>query len=146
MGLDLRKLEDLKEKMQVEEDFGAIWKFFFDHFGENPDFMALGARADETMHLFLEPILESICKQVVNHEVMAAQFILTEIPDQKFYHGPCLTDAGIAVVFYFEDLKMGMFSLTPALGSGLVHYGRFSTIQTTNKNSFLLQSKSNTSH
>src|SRR5262245_18280111 len=108
--------------------------------------MALGARAEETMHLFLEHILESICKQVVNHEVMAAQFILTEIPNRKFYHGPCLTDASIAVVFHFEDLKMGMFSLTTALGSGLVHYGRFSTILTTNKNSFLLQSKSNTSH
>lgn len=64
MGLDLQKLEDLKEKMQVEEDFGTIWKFFFDHFGENPEFMALGARADETMRLFLEPILESICKTV----------------------------------------------------------------------------------
>jgi len=146
MGLDLRKLEDLKEKMQVEEDFGAIWKFFFDNFGENPEFMALGERADETTRLFLEPILESICAQIVNHEVMTAQFVLTQIRDQKFYHGPCLTDAGIAVVFYFEELKMGMFSLTPSLGSGLVHYGRFSTIPALNKNSFLLQSKSDTSH
>jgi len=146
MELDLRKLEDLKEKMQVEEDFAAIWKFFFDHFGENPEFMALGAQADDTMRMFLEPILESICKQLVNREVMATQFILTELPDQKFYHGPCLTDAGIAVVFYFDDLKMGMFSLTPRLGSGLVHYGRFSTIPAAGKNSFLVQSKNKTSH
>lgn len=146
MELDLRKLEDLKEKMQVEEDFGAIWKFFFDHFGENPEFMELGERADETMRLFLEPILESICKQLVNREVMTAQFILTELPDQKFYHGPCLTDAGIAVVFYFEELKMGMFSLTPGLGSGLVHYGRFSTAPVTGKTPFILQSKNKTSH
>jgi hypothetical protein len=146
MGLDLRKLEDLKEKMQVEEDFGEIWKFFFDHFGESPEFMALGARADETMRMFLEPILESICKQLVNREVMAAEFILTEIPDQKFYHGPCLTDAGIAVVFYFEDVKMGMFSLSPGPGTALVHYGRFSTIPVTGKKPFLVQSKNNTSH
>lgn len=146
MELDLQKLEDLKEKMQLEEDFGVIWKFFFDHFGENPEFMALGERAGETMHFFLEPILEGICKQVVNREVMVAQFILTEIRERNFYHGPCLTDVGIAVVFYFDDLKMGMFSLTPALGSGLVHYGRFSTTPVTDKNSFLLQSKSNTSH
>ncbi len=146
MELDLRKLEDLKEMMQVEEDFAAIWKFFFDHFGENPEFVALGAQAGDAMRLFLEPILESICKQLVNREVMATQFILTEFPDQKFYHGPCLTDVGIAVVFYFDDLKMGMFSLTPGLGSGLVHYGRFSTLPAAAKNSFLVQSKSNTSH
>src|SRR5262245_38077927 len=146
MGLDLRKLEDLKEKMQVEEDFGAIWKFFFDNFGENEEFMKLGERADDDMHQFLEPILESICKQLVNRDVMAAQFILTELSDYKFYHGPCLTDAGIAVVFYFEDLKMGMFSLTPGLGSGLVHYGRFSTMQVTGNSPFLVQSKNTTSH
>jgi hypothetical protein len=146
MGLDLRKLEDLKEKMQVEEDFAVIWKFFFDNFGESPEFMALGERAGETMRLFLEPILESICKQLVNREVMTAEFILTEISDQKFYHGPCLTDAGIAVVFYFDDLKMGMFSLSPGLGSGLVHYGRFSTIPVAGKKTFLVQSKNNTSH
>ena len=146
MGLDLKKLEDLKKKVQAEEDFEAIWKFFFDHFGDNEEFMKLGARADEDMHLFLEPILESICKQLVNRDVMAAQFILTELPDQKFYHGPCLTDAGVAVVFYFDDLKMGMFSLTPGLGSGLVHYGRFSTIPATANVPFLWQSKNNTSH
>ena len=146
MGLDLRKLDDLKELMQTEEDFGVIWKFFFDNFGENHDFMTLGDLAGETMRQFLEPILESICKQIVNHEVMVAQFILTEIPERKFFHGPCLTDAGIAVVFYFEDLKMGMFSLTPSVGSGLVHYGRFSTIPVTGKKSFLVQSKSETSH
>lgn len=146
MGVDLQKLEDLKEKMQVEEDFGEIWKFFFDNFGENEEFMNLGAGADESMRLFLEPILESICKQVVNRDVMAAQFILTELPDQKFFHGPCLTDAGIAVVFYFDDLKMGMFSLTPGLGSGLVHYGRFLTMQAPGKSPFLVQSKNTTSH
>jgi hypothetical protein len=146
MGLDIQKLGELREKMQTEEDFGAIWKFFFDHFGENPEFMAMGERADETMHSFLEPILESICKQALSREVMVAQFILTEAPGQKFYHGPCLTDAGIAVVFYFDDVKTGMFSLTPSLGSGLVHYARFSTIPVPDKHSVFIQSKSNTSH
>jgi hypothetical protein len=57
-----------------------------------------------------------------------------------------LTDAGIAVVFYFDDVKTGMFSLTPSLGSGLVHYARFSTILMTGKQPVLLQSKSKTSH
>src|SRR5215510_9191715 len=146
MALDAQKLEELKEKMQAEEDFAAIWKFFFDHFGENPEFMTLGQSANDSMRFFLEPILESLCKQVVSREVKVEQFILSEIPEKRFFHGPCLTDAGIAVVLYFDDLKLGMFSLTPALGSGLVHYGRFSTIPVTGKNSFLLQSKSNTSH
>lgn len=146
MGLDAQKLEELKEKMQAEDDFAVIWKFFFDHFGENPEFMSLGRRADEAMQFFLEPIVESLCKQVVSQDVMIEQFILSEIPEQRFFHGPCMTDAGIAVVLYFDDLKLGMFSLTPALGSGLIHYGRFSTIPVTGKHSFFVQSKSKTSH
>jgi hypothetical protein len=146
MGLDVQKLEELKQKMQGEEDFAAIWKFFFDHFGENPEFIALGQRADDAKQMFLEPILESLCKQVVKKDVTIAQFILSEIPEKRFCHGPCLTDAGIVVVLYFEDLKMGMFSLTPALGFGLVHYGRFSTLPAPSKHAFFIQSKSKTSH
>jgi hypothetical protein len=144
--MDFQKLEELKDKMQIEEDFGAIWKFFFDHFGDNPEFMGKGERANQDMHQFLEPILESICKQAIDREVMVAQFILTEAPGTRFFHGPCLTDAGIAVVFYFDDVKTGMFSLTPSLGSGLVHYARFTTIPVTDKQSVFFQSKSDTSH
>jgi hypothetical protein len=146
MGLDMQRLEELKEKTQTDDDFGAIWKYFFDHFGENPEFMTMGQRADEDMVSFLEPILESVCKRAVNRDVMVAQFILTEVPDTRFFHGPCLTDAGIAVVFYFDDVKTGMVSLTPSLGTGLVHYARFSTLAVADKRSFFLQSKSNTSH
>ncbi len=151
MSLDQRKLEELEElkaMTQVEEDFAAIWKFFFDHFGERPEFMSLGERADEEMHEFLEPILESVCRKVISREVMVAQFVLTEVEaaGARFYHGPCLTDAGVAVVFYFDDVKAGMISINPSPDTGMIHYARFSTVPVPDRFSALLDSKSNTSH
>lgn len=140
------KLAELKEKMQVEEEFKDIWSFFFDHLGENQEFMTSGQRADAAMHQYLEPLLEGICQQIVSREVMIIQLLLTAVPEHKFYHGPCVTDAGFGCVFYFDDVKMGMMSLSPALGSGLVHFARFTTIPVTDKKSVLLQTKSNTAH
>jgi hypothetical protein len=158
--MNLQKLEDLKAMVQIDEDFGAIWKYFFDHFGEKPEFAALGKPADETVRSYLEPILEDICKRVANREVMIAEFLLSEVPGHGFFHGPCLTDAGIVVVMYFEDVKMGMISLSSGLGglgafgglvpgapgTGIVHYARFTAIPVEKKGAVLLQSKSNTSH
>ncbi|MGH9848085.1 MAG: hypothetical protein ACREEM_56090 [Blastocatellia bacterium] len=144
--MNLQKLEDLKAMVQIDEDFGAVWKFFFDHFGEKPEFAATGKPADGEMQSYLEPILEDICKRIANREVMIADFMLSEVPGHGFYHGPCLTDAGIVVVIYFEDVKMGMVSLTPGIGSGMVHYARFTAVPVESKGGVMLQSRGNTSH
>ncbi len=144
--MNLQKLEDLKAMVQIDEDFGAIWKFFFDHFGEKPEFAATGKPADAAMQSYLEPILEDICKRIANREVMVAEFMLSEVPGHGFYHGPCLTDAGIVVVMYFDDVKMGMVSLTPGIGSGMVHYARFTAVPVESKGSVMVQSRNTTSH
>jgi hypothetical protein len=144
--MDLRKLIDLKAMVQTDEDFGGIWKYFFDNFGEKPEFAATGKPANETMQMYLEPILEDICNRIVEREVMITQMILSEVPSHSFFHGPCLTDAGIAVVIYFDDVKMGMISLTPGLGSGMVHYARFTAVPVINKGAIMIQSKNTTSH
>jgi hypothetical protein len=144
--MDLQKLEDLKAMVQIDEDFSAIWKYFFDHFGEKPEFAAGGRPAGEAIQSYLEPILEDICKRIVNRDVMIAEFMLSEVPGHGFYHGPCLTDAGIAVILYFEDVKMGMMSLTPGLGSGLVHYARFTAVPVESKGAVVLETKNTTSH
>jgi hypothetical protein len=144
--MNLQKLADLKAMVQIDEDFSEIWKFFFDHFGEKPEFASSGQPADDGIQSYLEPILEDICKRMTNRDVMIAEFLLNEVPGYGFYHGPCLTDAGIAVVMYFEDVKMGMISLSPSFGSGLVHYARFTAVPVEKKGAVVVQPRSNTSH
>ena len=144
--MNLQKLEDLKAMVQIDEDFGAIWRFFFDHFGEKPEFAAIGNPANGAMQSYLEPILEDICKRIANREVLIAKFMLSEVPGHGFFHGPCLTDAGIVVVLYFEDVRMGMVSLAPGIESGLVHYARFTALPIEKKGAVMIQSRNETSH
>ena len=57
--MEWQRLEQLKEKVQHEDDFGEIWKFFFDHLGENEKFVQAGQLAGSEMVKLLEPILRA---------------------------------------------------------------------------------------
>jgi hypothetical protein len=144
--MEWQRLEQLKEKIQTENDFGEIWKFFFDHLGENERFVRSGKQADSDIQDFVQPVVANICKHILGREVMIIEMLLTEAPGQHFYHGPCLTDAGLCVVLYFDDIKMGVFSFTQGLGSGLVHYARFTTLPVPRDNVAILRPSKETGH
>lgn len=127
--MDWKKLDELKEMVKTEDDFGKIWKFFFDHLGENMEFMSLGHQTKNKLisKLMKETLKTSAQAQLKKQTVLISNLLLIEIPKRGFYHGPAMVDEYMASVFYFEDLKMGMMSLS-RLGSGWVHYSRFTTL------------------
>src|SRR5262249_52225983 len=45
--MDLSLLETLKDKLLHAKQFSKVWEYFLDHFGENPDFVALGERTQD---------------------------------------------------------------------------------------------------
>ena len=92
------------------------------------------------------PVLEQILKHIVNRDVMVANLLLTTVPGHKFYHGPCMTDAGFGCVLYFEDLRMGMVSLSPGLGTSMVHYARFTTLPVSSKHFVVPPKRRESSH
>jgi hypothetical protein len=141
-----QRLEQLRELLQSEEEFGKIFAFFFDHLGEDETFIQAGVAATSDFQEELLPILESILKRMVKQEVMIAQLLLTEVQTHRFYHGPCLSDAGFGCVLYFDDLKMGLLSLSPSMGSGMVHYARFTTLNVSGKHFVMPPRKRETSH
>lgn len=144
--MEWQRLEQLRNLLQNEEEFGKVFAFFFDHLGENEKFIQQGAQAGPEFHEELLPILENILKRMVNRDVMIAKLLLTEVQAHHFYHGPCLSDAGFGCVLYFDDLKMGLVSLSPGMGSGMVHYARFTTLNVSSKHFVLPPRKRETSH
>jgi len=140
------QIAQLRELVQHEEEFDKIWNFFFDHFGTNEKFAKDGSAASTALIEELMPLLEGIYNRMVNRDVMIAQLLLTEVPGQKFFHGPCVTDAGIGCVLYFADLRMGMVSLSPMQGTNLVHYARFTTIPVPENHFTVTPRKRETSH
>ncbi|HMY73599.1 MAG TPA: hypothetical protein PLQ88_17415, partial [Blastocatellia bacterium] len=94
----------------------------------------------------LKEVLKKVGRQHLNKaSVLVSNMLLIEIPKRHFFHGPAMVDNYMASLFYFEDLKMGMISLA-RLGSGWVHYARFSTLDVTGNKSINLQPGNRTSH
>ena len=101
---------------------------------------------NKTITKLLKETLKQTGQQHLNKSsVLISNFMLIEIPKRGFFHGPAMVDDTIASLFYFEDVKMGMISLT-RLGSGWVHYARFSALDVVSKQSVNLQFGNRTAH
>lgn len=119
---DLSKLLTLKDHMIKATDFTVPCNYFFDHFGESPQFMRSGVRAEAA---FLRPIIEGIGKSMLNKTVSVTGMMITHIPEYQFYHGACFIDGKIANLFYYKDIDMGILSMLQAPG---VLCARFSCV------------------
>jgi hypothetical protein len=121
----LRRLPALKMKMATGTDFTAVFHFFFEHFGEKPDFMKLGKKID---HPMLAQVLTHVAGSVFRNAANIKHSTFLHLPDQHFIHGSCIFEGVMASFFYFEDLDAGMASLMSP-GSLRVQVVRFSIKQ-----------------
>jgi hypothetical protein len=113
--MDLTLLATLKEKIASAKDFGSVWSYFFDHFGEDPAFIALGER---TQDAFLEAILLQVGGELFGRQVALGNLLLTRLPEHHFIHGGFTLGGKLANVIYFDDIQTGLlavlFSVTPS--------------------------------
>jgi hypothetical protein len=109
MEQPLTLLPTLKMKLITAKDFGEVFDFFFDYFGENEHFMKLGHAG---RHELLEQVLVHSAKQVLrsNVIVMKNAFVIL-LPEQQFVHGAGQFNDYLANFFYFEDIDAGMLAL-----------------------------------
>jgi hypothetical protein len=123
--VDLKKLLVLKDKLIKAKDFKEPCDYFLTHFGENPDFIKLGAAADSE---FLLPIIEELGKALLKHRPTDIRLAITEIAEYQFLHGACFLDGRIANLMYFKDIDMGILSLLQAGPPMGVQMARFSCV------------------
>jgi hypothetical protein len=120
--MDLAKLATLREKLLHADDFGTVWKYFLDHFGEDPAFIALGEPASEP---FLEAVFAEVGRQLVGRPVTVRNLRLIRLAEQGFIHGGALLDGRPANVLYFEDVRVGMLGVVWSVAPGEMKYARF---------------------
>jgi hypothetical protein len=106
--MDLSLLATLKDKLIHGKDFSEVWHYFFDHFGEKPEFIALGER---TQDAFLEAALAQVGRQLFGKRVALTNLLLTRLPEQEFIHGGCVLGGKMANVIYFEDIHAGLLAV-----------------------------------
>ena len=113
--MDLDRLATLKEELLHTADFKQIWSYFMDNFGEDPAFIALGERAQ---HPMLEAIVTQTCRQLFGKPVTFGHLLLTRLPEYQFIHGGLMVEGKLGMVFYFEDIQVGLLLVVMAFGAG----------------------------
>jgi hypothetical protein len=120
--MDLALLATLKDKLVHAQNFTQVMEYFFDHFGEDPAFIALGDRAHDP---FLEAVLREVGKQLFGGKVAVTDLLLTRLPEHQFLHGGCALNGKLANFLYFEDIHVGLLAVAMAVPVGEVKMVRF---------------------
>lgn len=113
------KIEELKKCLVQEEDLLVISQRFMDDFGDHEDFLKLGEKVE---HEELMAILK-----IVGSAYPVPVKLLTSCViqvDENFYHGPMQYDIGFGNFFYFQDIDMGLATVTQFNGEN--YFSRFS--------------------
>jgi hypothetical protein len=97
--MDLTLLETLKDKLVHATDFSDLWRYFLDHFGEDPGFIALGDRSRDP---FLEAILSQLGSRMFSGRVTLTDLLLSRLADHHFTHGGLLLNGHLANVLYIR--------------------------------------------
>lgn len=121
--MNLENLKTLKEKLSTSDRFDEVWNYFFDHFGEQPEFIGQG---ETTEHEHLKGMLELIGKQFFKKETPVTNLMLSHVPAYQFYHGACFINGTMMTVIYFEDIDMGMVAI--AAFTETTTFARFSCL------------------
>jgi hypothetical protein len=121
--MDLTLLNNLKDQILNAKQYAKVWEFFLDHFGEDPDFIALGQRV---RHPFLEAVFAQIAQQLFKCEVNWNQVFFTSLPEHHFIHGGGLVNGGLLNVLYFDDLHTGLMCGVSPIKSAETKFVRFS--------------------
>ena len=120
----LQRLPNLKLKMVSESDLFAIYHYFFDHFGENDEFMQMGVQTSSPM---IEQVLTEIARSLFEENIRKPkQSRIIRIPDRGFLHGSCIFRDRMASFFYFEDIDIGMAAFLSMSGAAQTEMARFS--------------------
>jgi hypothetical protein len=121
--VNLSLLRTLKQKLTTAKEFSAVFTYFLDHFGEDPEFIAQGERTDSP---FLEAVLAEVGKELFGKAVRVADVLLTRLPEHGFIHGACTLDGRLANVLYFEDVCTGLLAIIASFTANDTKLVRFS--------------------
>jgi hypothetical protein len=123
MSNNLHMLPLLKKKLVQATEFNKVFHYFFDHFGENREFMALGEAYQSRE---FESLIGHIAGQLLGTRVVLMQLLLIHLPKQQFVHGTAQINGRLASFFYFEDIKVGMMALLGPHPDAETKFTRFS--------------------
>jgi hypothetical protein len=119
-----RKLTELKMRLISATDFYAVFNYFFDHFGENEEFIdkSIPRHNSKLQHVLIasvEPVLQQ-------RTILARKVMMFYVPHEKFYHGAAIFNGVLTNFFYFQEIDAGLIALSLDAMTGKTVIIRFS--------------------
>jgi len=122
--MDLSLLETLRDKIVNGKDFADIFEYFYDHFGENTEFLDEGEPANDQL---LVGLLGKIGGAIFKTDrVRLDNLFLIRIPEYHFIHGGFTMNGAISSVIYCTDLQKGIVVVHRPKSNPPTHFARFS--------------------
>lgn len=107
--MDLSLLETLRHKIATAKDFSDVFTYFYDHFGEDPDFFDVGEPVENELLLkLLGQVGGAIFK---TDKVRLDNLRLIRIAEYHFVHGGMTMNGAMATVIYCDDLQQGIIAV-----------------------------------
>jgi hypothetical protein len=121
--MDFIQFHELKQKLLHDRDLAPVWRYFLNHFAEQPGFMELGEQA---RNVFVEAVIDQVGIQLYGNSSKVRDLILRRLDDQRFVHGGFMVDGRVGGVIFFEDAHIGLVTVAELPPSIDVKYARFS--------------------
>ena len=122
--MDLSLLETLRYKIATAKVFADVFEYFFDHFGEDMEFLDLGESADDDLLLNLLGQVGGVIFKT--DKVRLDGLRLVRIADYHFIHGGMTMNGAIANVIYCDDIQQGILAVHRPRVSPPTQFVRFS--------------------
>ncbi len=119
--MKIKKLYQLKEKLQKESDLSKIWLYYMDEFGDRPEFANFG---EPVQNDFLLSVIAQICQQIFGKPTNIDDILTIYLKEYQFFHAPFMANKHIGGVIFFEDINTGLIAVASAT-SNLAKYSRF---------------------
>ena len=124
MSIHPEAYKTLKRKLLQDEDISLALTYFFDNFGEDPEFFD---HSKACKNMLLESVIQHIGGRLVaaKRPVSLQRLSMLNIPGQQFYHGSCTIKGQQVAFIYFDDIKTGCLGMVSSL-SDPMQFVRFS--------------------
>ena len=107
--MDLSLLKTLRDKIATSKVFADVFEYFYDHFGETPEFFDAGEPVEDEL---LQGLLGQVGGALFKTDKVRLQNMrLIRIKEYNFIHGGMTINGAMANVIYCDDLKQGIVAI-----------------------------------
>lgn len=125
-----QRVADLQNLLLHDEDFSKTISYFFDNFGENLDFLRTSKKLN---HPSLLELINAIIEGRFKQSLARDDCLFQRSPlAPELIHGMYRVENRTGMFIFFGALNKGMLAIPRTLGSDMVDYMRFTTIQLPN--------------